>query len=206
MVLALAVGAHASVITSGDVLKVDFGAVAPTAEGYVQYTYNAGSVVLMDGGTEDDVTITVTGADGDFINNLQGSGSSDSTVYADHIAGNGADDDTLTITISGLDDELTYDLFAGMRRSVSDTAWNHTYTVGGTDYAYARSGSFIDSYHTYSGLSSSGGVLSFTITDTTNAAIASISELTLTAIPEPATIGMLGLGTVGLLAFRRRMS
>ena len=32
-----------------------------------------------------------------------------------------------------------------------------------------------------------------------------LQGLSLTVIPEPATIGMLGLGTVGLLAFRRRM-
>ncbi|WP_372798683.1 hypothetical protein, partial [Pontiella sp.] len=200
MVLALAVGAQASLISNGDELKIDFGNTAPSssaaADGYVQYNSTSGeAVVLMTDGAEDDVTITVTGVDGNYVNHLDGSasgGSSDATVYADHAAGNGNDDDILTIIISGLDDALTYDLFAGMLRD--GEAWEHMYTVGGADYDYTLVGGYVNSYNTYSGMSSSGGVLSFTVDDITDVGgIASIAEMRLTArerLPDGATLSL----------------
>ncbi|MGD9419095.1 MAG: sulfatase family protein [Verrucomicrobiota bacterium JB025] len=195
MVLALAVGSRASLISDGDVLKVDFGDTSPSAaavaDGYVQYnSVSGGTVVLMTDGTgpEDDVTVTVTGVDGNFVNNLDGSasgGSSDATVYADHVAGNGTDTDVITITVSGLDDALTYDLFAGMRRNTLNSDWDHTYRVGGTSESYTASGGIVDSYHTHTGLSSSGGTLSFTVTENVPGSVVSISEMRLTAVGEP---------------------
>ncbi|MGE9270697.1 MAG: sulfatase family protein [Verrucomicrobiales bacterium] len=192
MVLALSVPSQASLFSAGDVLKVDFGGTAPSAEaiadGYVPYHSISGeSVVLMtDGaGPEDDVTITVTGVDGNFVNNLNGSasgGSSDASVYADHVAGNGNDADEITITIAGLDDSLTYELFAGMHRNTANS--DHTYNVGGTDYSYTASGGSINSYNTYSGLSSSGGTLTFTLTENVPGSVVSISEMRLTAVEE----------------------
>ncbi|MDP0491398.1 MAG: sulfatase [Verrucomicrobiota bacterium JB023] len=187
-------GSQASLISQGDTLKIDFGDTAPSeaalAEGYVQYNSVSGeSVVLMtDGaGPEEDVTITVTGVDGSFVNNLDGSasgGSADATVYADHVAGNGTDTDTITVTVSGLDDSLTYELFAGMRRNTANSDWDHTYNVGGSQYAYTASGGFINSYQTYPGLSSSGGTFTFTLTDNVPGLVTSISEMRLTAVDE----------------------
>ena len=194
MALVLTAGSKASLISPGHVLKVDFGNTDPSAaavaDGYVQYHSTSGeSVILMtDGaGPEDDVTIAVTGVDGNFVNNQNGSasgGSSDATVYADHVAGNGNDADAITITITGLDDSLTYDLFAGMRRDTSNSDWDHTYNVGGTSYSYVASGGSINSYNTYAGLSSSGGMLSFTLTENVPGSVVSISEMRLTAVEE----------------------
>lgn len=206
LLLALVAGAQADLI-AGDVIKIDFGANESTDTTWNTYKINSGTLALTDQYAEDDgVTVTVTGADGNGLNNLDGSaygGSDDADVYFDHVFDNSGGERAFTVTISGLDDDLTYDLFGGYLRDAG--TFETTYTVGGTAYTYEFADGYVNAYNTYSDLSSADGVISFTVSGMTTSDIASISELTITAIPEPATIGMLGLGTVGLLAFRRRM-
>jgi hypothetical protein len=207
-------------IIAGDVIKIDFGATDTT-----DTAWNTGVVastedlVTAEGDTdrEVDVALSVT-AGGAFAawtsfedGSAQG-GSADSTVYTDGIINAGTGDDNIIITFTGLDDNLTYNLFAGGVTPASD--FGATWTISTTaDDGTIQTTTYqnTDSYVDFTGITSVDGTFTLTINDLSNAASPAdgrnvgISELTLTAIPEPATIGMLGLGTAAILAFRRRM-
>ncbi|MGE9270698.1 MAG: PEP-CTERM sorting domain-containing protein [Verrucomicrobiales bacterium] len=153
------------------------------------------------------VTVTLTGTNGDFGNNIApgaGLGETDaSSIYADHLAANDlAGPDLITVTYSGLDDSLSYTLTGGMARSGNTSAFEQTYNVGGIDYDYTGT-SGVDAYAEYTGLSSTGGVLTFTVSDYTDSDLASISQMSLTVVPEPSSAALLGLGALALLRRRR---
>jgi len=190
--LALAVGAQAA-ITAGDELAIDFGNTAPVVANWNQISTSTLSIVdlkrLSDGAlTGVGVAVTVTSPNGNFVNNIApgaGLGSTDASIYNDHLAANdlGAND-SITVTFSGLDDSLSYTLTGGMARSGNTSAFAQTYTVGGVAYDYTGD-SGVDAYAEYTDLSSSGGVLTFTVSDYEDTDLASISQMTLTAVPPP---------------------
>ncbi|MDF7825975.1 hypothetical protein P4B35_18235 [Pontiellaceae bacterium B12227] len=195
MVLALAVGAHAAII-EGDAIAIDFGATAPAVANWNQISTSTLSIAdlkrLSDGNlTGVGVTVTLTSPNGDYIKNAApsaGLGSTDASIYDDHLAANstGASgvNDLITVTYTGLDDSLSYTLTGGMARILGPAGFEQTYTVGGIAYDYTDS-SGVDAYAEYTGLSSSGGVLTFTVSDYTDSDLASISQMTLTAVPPP---------------------
>ncbi|MDF7802112.1 hypothetical protein P4C99_21755, partial [Pontiellaceae bacterium B1224] len=170
MVLALAVSAHAAII-EGDVIAIDFGATAPAVANWNQIStsiLSIGDLKRVSDGALTGVGVTVSGASGNFGNNIAPIaelGSTDSSIYADHLAANDlAGPDLITVTYTGLDDSLSYTLTGGMARSGNTTAFEQTYTVGGIEYDYTGT-SGVDAYAEYTGLSSSGGVLTFTVSD-----------------------------------------
>ncbi|MDF7801312.1 PEP-CTERM sorting domain-containing protein, partial [Pontiellaceae bacterium B1224] len=63
----------------------------------------------------------------------------------------------------------------------------------------------VDAYAEYTGLSSSGGVLTFTVSDYADDDLASISQMSLAAVPEPATLGLVTAFGGAVLFIRRRM-
>ncbi|MDF7825971.1 sulfatase-like hydrolase/transferase [Pontiellaceae bacterium B12227] len=200
MVLALAVGARAAMI-GGDVIAIDFGAIAPAEANWNQISTSTLSISdlqrLSDGAlTGVGVTVTLTETNGDYVNNVApgaGQGSTDASIYNDHLAANNlSGSDLITVTYAGLDDSLSYTLTGGMARSGNTTPFEQTYTVGGIDYDYTGT-SGVDAYAEYTGLSSSGGVLTFTVSDYTDSDLASISQMKLTAVqvlPDGATLSL----------------
>ena len=181
-------GSARAQVQLGDVLKIDFGNTAPAIANWNQYTSSSGTLALnrFSDGTATGVSITVDGADGNFGAHIDGSafgGSSDSTIFADHIAGNNAPDDTFTITISGLDDTLSYDIFGGFLRSTANNAWDHTWDVAGDIRINEFSGGQINGFETFTDVvTTSPGEIVFTISDNVN--VVSIAELTITASVE----------------------
>jgi hypothetical protein len=184
-------------IEDGDVISIDFGDLyAPATANWNQFLYDdtdgdstlANLVRLSDGNVVAGVTITVEGIEGDHGgNHVEGSGSSDSTIYADHIFAPGDGDDTLTFTISGLDANLTYTLFGGFKRA--DFTVENIWTVGSDVRTNEYVGGYVDSYEKFTGLlPDANGELTFEITDLYDTAqtdnqgeIATIAELTLYA-------------------------
>ena len=212
MVLALAVGSQASII-EGDVIAIDFGATAPAVSNWNQISTSTlviGDLQRLSDGapTGVGVAVTTSATFGQYINNVApgaGLGSTDASIYNDHLAANDLSaPDLITVTYSGLDDSLTYTLTGGMARSGNTTAFEQTYTVGGVDYDYTGT-SGVDAYAEYTGLSSVGGVLSFTVSDYTDSDLASISQMSLEAIPEPATLGLVTAFGGAVLFIRRRL-
>ncbi|WP_372807246.1 sulfatase-like hydrolase/transferase [Pontiella sp.] len=167
-------------------IGIDFGATAPATAHWNPFLYDGtggdttvSNLVRLSDGVDSGVAITVTGIDNDNgLNHLQGSGSADASIYFDHIYGNDRDaDDTLTFTISGLDDAQTYGLFGGFKRD-SDL-FEHIWTVGSDARTNTFDGTYVDGYETFGGLSPSGGEIVFSITDLANGDFASIAELTI---------------------------
>jgi arylsulfatase len=167
---------------------IDFGATAPATDNWNQFSMSSSSttfqnLIRLADGVATDVGLTVTGISGNGSNHLAGDGSSDSTIYVDHIyAQNESPNDTLTFTFTGLNDWVTYNLFGGFKRN--HDAFEHVWTVGSDVRTNIYDGTNVDGYETFSGLLSSGGEFSFTISDLdASDDWASIAELTLTAIP-----------------------
>lgn len=214
LLMASVSGSNAAVIV-GDVIAIDFGATAPAVSNWNQISESSLSdsdlVRLSDGastGVGVTVTLTTDSANaGDYINNavpLDASlGETDGSIFNDHLAANDlSGPDLITVTYSGLNDSLSYTLTGGMRRTGSTGAFEQTYTVGGVDYNYTGTAG-VNAYAEYTGLSSSGGFLTFTVSDFSDTDLASISQMTLTVVPEPSSVALLGLGSLALLRRRR---
>lgn len=202
--------ASRAAVVLGDVIAIDFGATAPTVANWNQISSSTLSISdlqrLSDGAlTGVGVTVTISGTNGDYVKNAApsvGLGSTDVSIYDDHLAANDlSGPDFITVTYSGLDDSLSYTLTGGMARSGNTSAFEQTYTVDGIDYDYTGT-TGVDAYAAYAGLSSSGGVLSFTVSDFSDTDLASISQMSLTVVPEPSSAALLGLA--GFVLFRRR--
>ena len=213
LVLALAAGAQAALIV-GDTIGIDFGNDAgQTANwnnlGQPGTDKAAGTMVTTNGVTVTEVAFTTTNPMGSGENSSSATSSSydiPSTAQGDDwYEGNSAQ---YVFTFTGLDNSLTYNLTIGSywvdegaaKNENRNTGWE----VGGTQL-YTIAASEDNSYVTFENLSTTDGTITISTWDYNDNQVSAVSALTLTAIPEPATIGMLGLGTVGLLAFRRRM-
>jgi hypothetical protein len=111
----------------------------------------------------------------------------DGTLYADDAA------QTSTSTRDGFTFTATFDA-TGITYSASDA------TLTGATIAYADGQSYASLFDStlYVGANTQAS-------GSTDAQFV-LDSISVTAIPEPATIGMLGLGTVALLALRRRMA
>ncbi|WP_372799056.1 hypothetical protein [Pontiella sp.] len=208
-------------IVKGDVIYVDFGANA--AVGNYNQIYSAqmsiaDTVRLSDGantGVGFDVTAinsaanpvaNITTIAGNALN------TTDSSLYADGIAANdvsGArNKDTITLVFTGLNDTLTYDLTGGLAHANPAnfvTLW--TVEQGAVDPSATSPASAAAGYVSFSGLSSTGGQLVITLEDvglTSETHHAAVSQLTLEAIPEPATLGMVAAFGGAVLFIRRR--
>lgn len=149
----------------------------------------------------------------DFPNGTEGDGNvlNHASVFGDGIISNDAASrpvaavtDFFTLTFSGLDDALTYDLVGGFD---SDNAnFEAVWTAAGGSFQTDPAGAPGAGYGTLTGLTTDGsGNLQITVSGSTLNAAAhiTIAGLKLTAVPEPGSFALLGLGALGL-AFRRR--
>ncbi|MGJ8639187.1 MAG: sulfatase-like hydrolase/transferase [Opitutaceae bacterium] len=169
-----------------DVIKIDFGATAPAVSNWNQFAMTSGATTVENllrssDGVATSVGIAVSGISGNGANHLLGTGSSNASIYTDHIfAQNESPDDTLTFTIFGLDDAQTYELSGGFNRN--STNFEHEWTVGADVRTNTFDGTNVDGYETFTGLSPSGGEITFSISDMIDADDwASIAELTISA-------------------------
>ena len=210
-------------ISAGDVISIDFGQT-PTntaqSPNWNVFSPNSRPFILADlirrsDGANTGVSVNAAGFTNEGGNNSSGAmlgGSGDISIYEDNIFSND-DVDIITIRLFGLDSELTYDLSGGFFRTANADRFNNTFTVGTDVRTNTAVGGFLNSFETFSGLSAPNGEIFLTIEAVGSGpavpigdSVAAISELTLTAstaVPEPTSFALLGLGAV-LVATRRR--
>ena len=223
VMLLLSCSTSSAQIFSSDVVSVDFGITDTNANLSPNWNdfdprsrpFELQNLVRRSDGSGTGVNLIASGftnsGGGNALGITQG-GSPDITIYEDHIFSNDAID-VIMLSFRGLDDDLSYSLFGGFfRTGVFDEAFDNTWTVGTDVRSHVAFGGEINSYETYESLSSSGGEILLTIeaigsnpSGTVSGAAALISEITLTvsAVPEPSSFVLIGMGFFGLIARHR---
>jgi hypothetical protein len=210
--------ANAAVLAVGDKIGIDFGATTTTnwnkIPTIVSTTIVAGSVVKLSGVVADGVTVATT------FSGLPTNGFAATTAYTatpptdfvanvltDFVGYSGAF--TYTITIGGLNNAFTYNL-TGVTSADFAQAFNRqdrltvTAATGGGTSTILRSNSNTNgAFHSFTGLTPTGGVISIALTDTSGNNNPIINGLVLTAIPEPSAALLGALGSLALLRRRR---
>ncbi|MFC5050455.1 PEP-CTERM sorting domain-containing protein [Rubritalea spongiae] len=205
-------------IVVGDVIGFDFGTDAGSATNF-NIDAAPGNQTFTDvintSGT------VLTGVDFTFSNTPANSGDGgDSNISSDYssVFPNAAQNDAFfesnagqwTLTFSGLDDSLSYDLTIGSywaggtaaQKENRNTGWE----VDGVQLGTVAD-SLSDSYVNFTNLSTDGsGNLVISTYDLNANTISTLSALTLTAVavPEPSSTALLGLGGLALILRRRK--
>jgi hypothetical protein len=208
--------AYAAPIGIGTEIGVDFG---PTASTNDFNDVNSGTGSIAAGSVIDTSTVVVDGVGfswtssaAPFLNNdADETQAGQPAVFnasnlTDWLGNSGSGTSVITLTFTGLNDALTYDLTVGaaFTNNLPDTLWAADGQSATTDADVVGS-----SYVTFTGLTTDGSgnlVITGTGTDP-RADIPVVAALALTAaVPEPATMSLLALGGLGVLARRRRRS
>ncbi|WP_372808950.1 hypothetical protein, partial [Pontiella sp.] len=163
-------------IELGDVICVDFGTTVPAGHYNVVNSGNLSisNLVRYSDGMPLDIGLEVT-ATNPFDNSgnvastagLSNINDSDAEVYADGFLSAytaGADNDIVTLTFSGLDDGLYYDLSGGIARSSSPENFSTTWSVAGAS-SQTSAGTAANGYVEFKSLMAVGGTLAVTLTD-----------------------------------------
>lgn len=202
----LAGSASAATLAAGTVIGVAFGGDSDNNFNEVKATGTFSPLIDTTGATLTGVGLTFAGAnipnhglaDGD----LAGQPSQFSFANLDrwslsNTAGG------MTINMTGLNDSLTYDLVIG---AASDAAQDvdTIFSADGQSFTNAaKTGNGADAFVSFTGLETDGsGTLVITADMASGSAYAAISAMELTAVPEPGSLALLGLG--GLMLIRRR--
>jgi len=187
-----------ALIQSGDVVLVDFGMTLPTTGNY--NVINSGSLSVTnlvrssDGaGVGAGLSVTATNPF-DNVNNVASTAgianlnSADAAVYEDGFlsanGNNGSGNDTVTLTFSGLDDSLSYELVGGLSRSSGASNFATNWVIAGAT-TQSSDGTTANGHVLFTGLSSTAGNLVITLTDTTRQS--GLAQLALTATPSVVT-------------------
>ena len=168
----------------GDSLKIDFGTILPASNYNVinSSVLNIANLMEFDDGSNSGVSVAVTSTNPfNNTNNISSTSGlaelevNDGDVYSDgFISQNGGQ---ITITFTGLDDSLAYDIAAGLSRSSQPQNFSTTWTVNGVSQVSA--GSAVAGHVEFEQLTSTGGELSFVLTR--NGSHAGVAQLSLTA-------------------------
>lgn len=210
---------QAAVLAVNDKLGIDFGPDLTTNWNNItnsNQTIATGAVVKIGGGILDGVSIVTTNgqfANNDGTDNWVGlvSNTPSSLLPAEFvdsvttdIAGNFnlGDGNPYTITISGLNNSFTYNLFT-VATAGFDTAIDTVQVNGGTGQGFLRSTANTNGLFTsFTGLTTDGsGNLVITVTDASAGQNPIINGALLTVVPEPSAAL---LGVIGMLALLRR--
>jgi len=207
----LAVVQAQAAFTTGDSIFVDFGHTAFTGhENTISSSLSALSIadaIRFSDGATTGVGIAVAKSGGTWTeaNTSAGTGpnalnTTDASVYSDALGINNGAGSTMSITFTGLNDSLTYDLTGGVS-SVSNykTGWTIAGSPRQLSDATASGG-----YISFTELTSSANTLTITL-DYDGLRHLAVSQLQLTAVPEPGTYALLGgLLALGYVMVRRR--
>ena len=200
--------AQGATIVAGTVIGVDF---AGTPDGNFNGVTSNGTItdlIATTGGTLTGVNLTTSGAltfNANADHTKTGQPSQFTTEHlTDWVVFNGGV--TYTITLAGLVDSLTYNLVIGGANGSGfpvDTTWSvdgqSATTVAGTSSSTDGSGAFVS----FTGLETDGlGNLVITGFKSSNYGVAAAFELT--AVPEPGSLALLGLGGLLMAGSRRR--
>lgn len=224
--LALAMaGSVQAQMTAGQTVGIDFGGVAPANGVAPTNDFNeaadvtgsiaAGSLIDITGGAITGTSFAwASTANSPFANadpNATAQGGEpvvfDDSNLDDFLGGAGGNQ-LITLTFSGLDQGLTYDLLIGNsfnNAGITDstyTALNQSVVKSATNNPTIGSEAFVS----LDGLSADiNGDLVITVTNS-GAAVVAVSALTLTAIPEPGTYALLAgaLALTSVMVRRRR--
>ncbi|BDS07218.1 hypothetical protein NT6N_22580 [Oceaniferula spumae] len=227
-------GAANAAIVVGDVIGIDFGST-PYAGGGNFNDFGhpniangassafVGTLVNLDGNDVTGVGFSVGNFSGDntadalISNGSAGSAPFDeSSIYVDALISNDSNGTGnldpggyLTLTFTGLDDSLTYNLNGGFDGTNANfnTTWSFDSGSAGISTTQNDSiSSFLaasgDGYHIREGLQTDGSgnlVIQLTRTNHVN-----VGGLTLSAVPEPSTTALLGFGGFALILRRRK--
>ena len=209
--------AHAATIAFGDSIFVDFGEEFSTGnENNISSSLSALSVAdairFSDGATtgvgiavaQSDASTTYTEA-----NTIAGTGpnalnTTDSLVYGDALGRNNGGGSTMSITFTGLSDSLTYDLTGGVSSS-NPARYATGWTIAGqaAPTSQLSDATIAGGYISFTELTSSAGSLVITL-DNNGSFHLAVSQLELTAVPEPSSTALLGLGGLALMLRRKR--
>jgi len=217
---------HAQMVV-GQSIGVDINTGAPygTASNWTGvdlFTTGIQALSLSDGASISGVSVGFAKSSGGGFNDLSGTAVNNAITTAptavtwDGAYGSGFTDTTLTLTFSGLNNSITYNLeifsvsrdssFPGDENYFTDIPWingSSTNWPTGFEKRNRRYGQTTGAIFT--GLTTDGsGNLSFSIEDAVNGNPV-INGAVLTAVPEPSTYAALcGLGALGFAAYRRR--
>jgi hypothetical protein len=212
--------AHAATIAFGDDIYVDFGVNTSTIVNANTITDGVRTIAdtTRSSGGNTGVGIALTrsaneGATYTNIGSLAGNAlnTADPLAYGDALGiVNGSDD--MIITFTGLNSFLTYDLTGGMSSSTArySTGWTIENQAAAT---YLLSDATTTAgYVSFTGLTAVGTTTSDgTLTITLDRAVGisdkyhmGVSQLQLTAVPEPSSAALLGLGGFALILRRKR--
>ena len=209
------IGSASAALTAGDSIGLDFGAsgTAPTNNfNAVGVAGLVNTVLLSDGVTSTGVGVTVIipGNPNQFDNVDPSAGATitapyEADTFDDWLGGWGNNvGEDWNFTFTGLDDSLTYDFTAAVGAWTGNNVIDGmTVEAGGTTVTWAN----LDAdnlYATISGISSVGGNLTVSMDNPTSQTVSALSGATLTAIPEPSSAALLGLGGLALILRRRK--
>ncbi|MGE9271615.1 MAG: hypothetical protein ACQKBU_12490, partial [Verrucomicrobiales bacterium] len=185
-------------MVSGEVVLVDFGLTVPGSGHYnvIHSGQLSISSLVESTGNPVDVGLVVTATHPfDNLSNVPSTteiahlNTEDEEVYEDGFlsanGSNGAGTDVITLTFTGLDEQLEYGLSAGLSRSSGGSNFSTTWKIDGEPLKVSD-GSPANGHVSFTGLRPNQGALVVTLTD--NVRQTGLAQLVLTAVePTPAT-------------------